>query len=185
MLFMEYIDGVDASRVKISDPKEKARLADEIVDNLLSLHSVSNPCGFGDFVAENYSDSWEKYYKQQIGSIYSALKKKKPFMLSSASMDLADRLFDSYDRVFQNPVRENSLIHGDYNLWNLMVDPKSNRLIGMIDPMGCCYADRELDLFQLENSNGNEYGLLKNYSQKVPLSPNLSLKTLITAFGTI
>lgn len=176
VLLMEFINGVNAGQIKITDEKEKSILSDEIIDNLLSIHEVSNPNGFGDFVSEQFSSSWEIHYKQQVDSIYEAIQKNKPLRLSSSSKQIADMLFVSYDKVFQVPVKENSLIHGDYNLWNLIVDPRNNHLIGMIDPMGCCYADKELELFQLENANGNQYDLLHNYSKRVSLSDNFELK---------
>lgn len=182
ILLLEYINGVNASQIKISSQKEKARLSDEIVDNLISLHSVSNTKGFGDFVCDDYFSSWESYYKRQIDSIYSAVQKSRSIKLSSASKEAAGLLWNSFYKVFRNPVKENSLIHGDYNLWNLMVDPKSNHLTGIIDPMGCCYADRELDLFQLENANGSEYGLLDNYAGKVKLSDNFEIKNAYYRF---
>lgn len=175
ILFMEYIDGVNAGQLNITDEKERLRFGEEVIENLLSIHAVSNPNGFGDFVTGKYSERWEDYYKSQITSIYNDLQEKKS-ILSAAPKKMIDKLFNSYDRVFRTPVTQNSLIHGDYNLWNLMADPKTNRLIGMIDPLDCCYADRELELFQLENANGDRYGLMERYSENVQLSAEFELK---------
>ncbi len=72
-----------------------------------------------------------------------------------------EALYESFDEVFTDTVKENHLIHGDYNLWNLIADPKTNKLIGMIDPFGSCFADRELELFSLQMQTEKSIGCLK------------------------
>lgn len=176
VLFMEYIHGVNASRLHLLSASDKARFADEVVDNLLAIHSVSSPQGFGDFVDGRYFETWAECYRGRINTLYTALQQKKPLLLSASSRKLIDTLYASFDRVFAQPVLKNALIHGDYNLWNLMADPVTGRLTGMLDPMGCCFADRELELFQLENANAGEYALLENYAGKVQLSDRFLLK---------
>lgn len=182
ILFMEFIDGVDASKIKVIDEKEKMRLSNEIVDNLIAIHSVSDPNGFGDFVSGNYFERWQDYYKLQIDSLFDSLKSDRPNKFSKQSFSIAEKLYYSFDDVFCLEVKQNSLIHGDYNLWNLMVDPATNRLAAVIDPFGCSFADRELDLFQLQNSNGNEYRLLENYASKIPLSEIFEIKNAYYRF---
>lgn len=182
ILFMEFIDGVDASKIKISDEREKMRLSNEIVDNLIAIHSVSSPDGFGDFVSEKYFSRWQECYKKQIDALFYKLKTNMPKKLSKQSFSLAEKLYYSFDEVFCLEIKQNALIHGDYNLWNLLVNPATNRLAAVIDPFGCSFADRELDLFQLQNSNGNEYRLLENYASKIPLSENFELKNAYYRF---
>lgn len=57
-----------------------------------------------------------------------------------------------------------------------MLDEKRSRAVAVIDPFHCCWADSEFDLYQLDNANGKEYGLLKRYSGKMPLSENFEAK---------
>lgn len=45
----------------------------------------------------------------------------------------------------------------------------------MIDPFICCFADAEMDLYQLDNANCRDYGLLEQYRQRVRLSENFAL----------
>lgn len=177
VLFMEYIEGVNCTEISITDSYEKNRLGNEIIENLLSIHQVSNPNGFGDFVLNKYDNDWAQCYKRCVDKYYGDLIGRNRFRISSNNLKIAEMLYNSFDDVFNNnKVEKNSLIHGDYNLWNLLVDPNTHRLIGMIDPMGCSYADRELDLFQLENANGNDFDLLYRYSKQVQLSENFQLK---------
>lgn len=46
----------------------------------------------------------------------------------------------------------------------------------IIDPFNCSYADREYDLYQLDNANGKEFGLLNNYCKKYQISENFVQK---------
>lgn len=79
-------------------------------------------------------------------------------------------------RVLCEPVQRPSLIHGDLNLWNVMVDPNTMRITGVNDPFDCCRADRELELFQLENATGKRFALLPKYKERVALSQYFEIK---------
>lgn len=172
-LLMEHLPGVNAGRIKIRDAARRERFADQIIDNLLAIHAVTGPEGFGDYIAGEFSPSWEAYYHSLIAPMHRSLMDSK---INQKIIGLANELYELFPQFFSTPVRESHLIHGDYNLWNLMVDPQTERLTGMIDPFGSCFADRELELFQLENSNGNFYHLLENYAKKVKLSDNFDAK---------
>lgn len=182
IMFMEYINGVNAGAIKITGQKEKMAFSNQVVENLLAIHAVSNPDGFGSYVNRDYSLSWENWYKAHITDLYNRIHSKKPFLFSKKSANLMEFLYENYDKVFCESVSESHLIHGDYNLWNLIADPNSHQLIGMIDPFGSCFADRELDLFQLTNANGDEYGLLDNYKSCVQLSDNFEVKNAFYFF---
>lgn len=155
---------------------EKEKFANEVVDNILAIHEVSSENGFGDFISGDYCDSWEEYYHNMIDEYHIALHNPQIKKISKRTIEIADELYYDFDKVFSIPVKGNSLIHGDYNLWNLMGDPNTNKLVAMLDPMGCSFADRELELFQLQNANADEYGLLENYKSKCSLSDNFEVK---------
>lgn len=176
IMFMEYICGVNGSQVKISSERERDILCNQVVDNLLSIHSVKNSRGFGELDSKCYVPSWNDYYKNIVKLRTQELHDKAGFFFPKEILKTADIFLDGFERVFSSDKSESSLIHGDYNMWNLMVDPDTNRLIGMIDPMGCSYADSELDLFQLQNANGNDLGLLDCYIKKAGASENIHIK---------
>ena len=60
----------------------------------------------------------------------------------------ATELYDKYEDEPKFPV----LIHGDLNIMNIMADKKTFYLNGFIDPCGSMWADREYDLYQLQNN---------------------------------
>ena len=94
-----------------------------------------------------------------------------PFMA-----DTVKRAYAQFDRIFYLPITEAVLVHGDYNMWNILVDKKECRVSGVIDPFGCMWADSEFDLYQLNNVNGKHLGLLEAYASKRGLSENCMQK---------
>lgn len=181
-MFMEYINGVNAGAFKITDEKEKISFSNQVVENLLAIHQASSPKGFGSYVENKYDLNWENYYKSLITKLYDEMHNRKFWHFSKKSEVLMELFYENFDKIFCEPVSENHLIHGDYNLWNLIADPESNKLIGMIDPFGSCFADRELELFQLQNANGNDYKLLENYASHISLSDNFEIKNAFYFF---
>lgn len=182
VMFMEYIRGVNAAAVQITGEKDKALFSNQVVENLLAIHEASSADGFGSYTENEYSKSWESYYKSNITKLCHKVHNHKPLPFSKKSVEIMDILYESFDNIFDKPVKENHLIHGDYNLWNLMADPENNKLIGMIDPFGSCFADRELELFQLQNANGNAYKLLENYASYISLSDKFEIKNAYYSF---
>lgn len=176
VLFMEYINGVNAGAIDITDEKEKLAFSNQVVENLLAIHQVSNPKGFGSYIDNDYDLNWENYYKSHITKLYNVMHNRRFWLFSKKSADLMELLYENFDKVFCEPVSESHLIHGDYNLWNLIADPESNKLIGMTDPFGSSFADSELDLFQLTNADGDKYSLLDNYKSHIQLSENFEMK---------
>lgn len=176
IMFMEYINAVNGSQIKNVSERERDILCNQIVDNLLAIHSVKNPEGFGELDSKRYAPLWNDYYKDIVKSRTKELHDKAGFFFPREILRTADIFLDGFDRVFNSDKSESSLIHGDYNMWNLMVDPDTKQLAGMIDPMGCSYSDNELDLFQLQNANGNDFGLLDCYIKKAGTDDNIHIK---------
>ena len=116
-------------------------------------------------------DNWRDYY---------ITEKQKPFL--DGLSKLADNgkfskktlaFLKEATEIYNNLPDESGqpvLIHGDLNIMNIMADPKSLELIGIIDPSGSIYTDREYDLFQLRNMWGDIFGLYDTYKSKYKLS---------------
>ncbi len=179
VLLMEYLEGVNAGDQDVSaiPAESRARICEQIVDNLIGLHETVHPEGFGPLDAETFYPSWEEYYKPVARSIVKkahALHEKG--QLTEEVLDLFERSIRCFDEIFAGKVTRASLIHGDYNTWNILLAPDRSCACAMIDPYGCCWADSEYDLYQLDNANGRDWGLLKRYAEKCPLSPDFAVK---------
>jgi len=177
ILAMEYIDGVNAGNIEPLPEQTKETIADKMVENLISYHQTINPKGFGDIGAKQYDTDWRVHYKKQAHSIF----------LNAQTMHLQQRLddfifkvvckaYDNYDKIFYLPIEHARLIHGDYNTWNILLNEPMTSVSAVIDPFNCCWADSEMDLYQLNNANGKYYELLDRYKKKIKLSENFELK---------
>lgn len=179
VLAMEYIRGLNAGEVSAENLAEESRknISEEIVNNLLAYHQTINPAGFGLIGSEAFADEWCSYYRPIAHSILAKaklmLEQGKMYPEAFRIMELA---IEHYDDIFYLPVKEACLIHGDYNMWNIMVDESKEHACAVIDPFNCCYADCEYDLYQLDNANGKAFGLLNLYMEKQPVSENFRLK---------
>ncbi len=179
VIIMEYIPGFNAGNYNLFEIEEKNRvaIAEQIVDNLLSYHNVINPDGFGEIGANSFEPDWKKYYKIKADDALS----KGEWLYDSGKIDdvifsMIRKAHEHYDRIFYLPIKEARLIHGDYNPWNILLDENLTHVSAVIDPLNCCFADSEMDLYQLNHANGKDYKLLDIYASKFPLSENFSLK---------
>lgn len=179
-IIMEYIPGMNAGNYSIHDITENNRvaIAEQMVDNLLSYHKVINPDGFGEIGANSYDPDWNMWYKTKTDEALSKAESLKASgKIDEAIYSVIRKAHELYDRIFYLPVKEARLIHGDYNTWNILLDENLTQISAVIDPLGCCFADSEMDLYQLNHANGREYRLLDIYASKFPLSENFPLKS--------
>lgn len=179
VLLMEYLEGVGAGDQDVSAIPDEARIriCEQIVDNLIRLHEAVHTEGFGPLDAETFCPSWKDYYYPIARSIVKkayALHEKG--QLTENVLNIFERSIRCFDEIFACPVKKASLIHGDYNTWNILLSPDKSSAYAVIDPYGCCWADSEYDLYQLDNANGKAWGLLKRYAEKCQLSPDFPVK---------
>lgn len=156
-------------------PKSKReKIANDIIDSMIETHSVQNE-KFGSIDNPSYTD-WNDYYKKFA---YDILTKSRDLhaenKLDNKILELLEQAWEHYDEIFSEKVQTASLIHGDLNVMNVMVN-KKHELSGIIDPLGSMYADKEYDLFQLNNLTGKRFNLYKIYKQKAQTSKNCDVK---------
>ena len=175
--FMELMPGVPVRFVQYETEAEKRKIADAVVDAHIALHNVLNPNGFGELDCDTFSKSWETHYHNRINGYYEQLNKIQENPLSTKARLLIDEAYNNFENVFTQPVKYASLIHGDYKMKNVLIEPKTFKLTAILDPMDCCYGDRESDLFTYINPHrDSKFGFLENYKAKVSISDNFLLK---------
>ena len=54
---------------------------------------------------------------------------------------LVEYSYENFDRIFEEPIGEPTLIHADLNVCNFMVDKKTLELKSIIDTWRTMYAD--------------------------------------------
>ncbi len=176
-LVEEFIDGTDCftdfSKLFLSKRK-KEKFADTIADCLGNWHSITNS-RFGSLENPEY-DNWLDYYKPFAEEILTeAVRMNKNGILNNKTLDVMKTAWKHFDYIFSDPVEHGSLIHGDLNVMNVMSDKKLN-ITAIIDPLECKWADKEFDLFQLNNLTGKCFNLYETYKRKFPVSEKCDLK---------
>ena len=171
LMGMTFIDGKNVLNplFVFKSKAKKQKFANDVIDTMLEWHSVTVD-KFGDMENPIY-DNWRDYYITEKQTPFleglSKLADSGKFSKKTlAFLTEATEIYNSLPDESEKPV----LIHGDLNIMNIMADPKSLELIGIIDPSGSIYTDREYDLFQLRNMWGDAFGLYDTYKQKSNLS---------------
>lgn len=95
--------------------------------------------------------------------------------LSKDVLLVMEKSWDNFDQIFSEPVENAVLIHGDLNTMNIMADKHLNPT-AIIDPLESKWADKEYDLFQLRNLNGDMYNLYETYKRKFSVSEKCDIK---------
>ena len=178
-IIMEYLDGTTLGSVDISklpgDVRE--RISHQIVGNLIAYHDTSNPKGFGEINGTYWYTTWQEYYYPiacGIAEKAHALYQKR--QITGDILSVINKSIAQFQKLFRYPIDKSSLIHGDYNTWNILWSEDKKEVSGVIDPFHSCWADYEYDLYHLDNVNGKQLGLLNLYRQKRKLSSNFEEK---------
>ena len=179
ILAMEYLPGKNGGGLFYFSRKKRDQIGNQVIDNLLAWHNTENPAGFGE-IGDNsrlYA-TWQAYYApraEQILKMAETLCAKK--QLDKKVYSIMETALTRFDQIFCIAIPKSALIHGDYNMWNILADKKAARVTAVIDPCNCMWGDREMDLYQLENANGKHFQLLERYRERCPLSDNFCAKT--------
>lgn len=178
-ILMEYLSGTNLGFTDILTLSEatQQRIANQVVDNLIAYHNTSNPKGFGQISSVNLCSTWQEYYYPIACSIVDkAHELYKMGQINDYILSVVDRSILQFDKIFHQEINKSSLVHGDYNTWNIFLSEDKRNAYAVIDPFNCCWADNEYDLYQLDNANGKQLGLLKLYQQKKKISSNFDEK---------
>ena len=177
ILAMNYLKGENGGNAFFLNPTKKAKLAEQVVDNLIAFHSVHNAEGFGEINSDVYYKTFNEYYKEKAVEILAMTEKlNKAGQITDYVLNVVNEAVEKFDKIFYLPITKSSLIHGDYNMWNVLIDKKNAEVTAIIDPCGCKWADSEYDLYQLNNANGKHLKLFETYVKKKRLSENCRQK---------
>ncbi|MDR1906535.1 MAG: phosphotransferase [Clostridiales bacterium] len=172
-ILMEKIRGKRLDTFKKFSKKHKGALAEQIIDNLINWHNVTNDT-FGEIGGKQYA-AWKDY----LGAIIE----KDLLIMKTLQKDNAEasilykeikNISEDVDRLNLDNVKA-ALVHGEYNTRNIF--KVRDKITGVIDPFAAGFADREFALHQLDALNGKQLGLLELYKSKVKLSDNFEKKS--------
>lgn len=164
---MELITGKNAVfsiGLLLKSKRNRKQFADEVTTALHNIHCHKNE-KFGDTLCPTYT-YWLDFYKPYAEQILNkAEEMSSKGELPKKVIDTMREAWKKFDIIFSEEVSEACLIHGDFNVANMMID-KKYKLSGFIDPLNSMYADREYDLFQFDNLTGKRFFLRQTYIEK-------------------
>ncbi len=156
--------------------KKREAFARECVNCLVNIHSVKGKA-FGPIENPVYP-SWLDYYKEKVDKTYFGIVAKyQSCEIDRDLFELVSKSYNMFSEIFSEPVEEASLIHGDFNVMNILVDSNSFTPTALIDPLNTMYADKEFELHQLRNLTGDRYNLYELYKKEAGCSRLCDLKS--------
>lgn len=172
-IIMEYFDGVGGDKIKNYFKALKV-LPEQIVDNLLKIHSVHND-KFGPVEIAVY-DTWYDYYSEFAREIYDFAKQSySDGKIRKKVMQAVELSYSRLDKILRDDTGLPTLTHGDYWQPNFVINPKTYELIGVIDPFNIIWAEPEYELFTLATGTG-VLKLYENYKSRITPSGYCDLK---------
>lgn len=174
---MELIEGSNAIfslGLLLASKRRRKQFADEVTTALHCIHNYKNE-KFGDTLCPDY-DRWLDFYKPYAEQIL--VKAEEMFSKGELPKKVIETMraaWAKFDIIFSEEVEDACLIHGDFNIANMMID-KEYKLSGFIDPLNSMYADREYDLFQFDNLTGKRFFLRQTYIEKYGASKFCDIK---------
>ncbi len=122
---MEYVNGVvlrDADAARALTPATRATVGEDLVDVLVALHATDvDAVGLGDLARR------EAYIERQLRRWHRQLEEGR-----TRELPLLDEVHDRLAATIpeQGPA---GIVHGDYRLDNLIVDPDTGRVTAVLD----------------------------------------------------
>lgn len=175
-LGMELVEGVEASAKALIFKRNKRKLANEIVDNLIRIHSVHND-KYGPIDNAVYN-SWYEYYSEFAKDIVDFTNKSDVSDTVKKAVNLAyERLYE----IIGDETDNATLTHGDYWIPNFIIDTKTMSLKGVIDPFNVMWTEPEYELFTLTVGYGKNLHLYEIYKSKAQVSKNCDIKVELYA----
>lgn len=175
-MLMEYIAGKNCADPFVLRAPKKVRLdiAAQIADNICRLQAVKGE-KYGDLRNPIYDD-WHAYYRPFAESVArAAVQLKEQGLLNQKLLRALQTGVRLYDKIFDEPVSAPTPVHGDYWAQNIMVDSQY-KLVGVVDPFSCMWADSEYELFALNAVYGKKLPVLEAFLKKMPVSNKFFLK---------
>lgn len=174
---MEYVPGVPASNLPPPPQDVQEQLANETIEHLLRWHSVRNPQGYGGLDGPFYP-KWTDYYMPKVLETRANMENKEDTSGQPAEfvLQIADRSIQAADKIIGHISDGAVLNHGDIWMPNVLVDPKTVRVLAIIDPVQADWSEAEMDLIPMSWPWGDGDYLMKVYREHVELDDGFDIR---------
>lgn len=175
----EFVSGVTAAEIKTTfiPSGKRRRCGGIVVDALGAIHRAKGE-KYG--VLQNPDcDRWLDFYRPIARRVAEWVERNhtdRAHKIDGKLTDLILGAYERFDEIFFEPIDRPTLLHGDLNVCNFMVDRATLTPTALIDPWRSLWGDRDYDLHQLYNLSGDRWYLYETYKKKYPTSESVDLK---------
>jgi len=163
----EKIKGVPLSQCYYKTTKrKKLKIAKEISDFLSELHSdhlfkeaIRKRVVDTEFSCEKYRENWEKNFDTIQLSIFKSM--------NSIQKRWITNLFNTFLNEKENFNFKYTIIHGDFDISNILVDPETFKITGIVDFEDSRIYDPAADFLFFDEGNDFMRQILSNYKGKI------------------
>lgn len=159
------LEGIPLSRIFTTLEEEVLKqLSVEISAFLSQLHTPELITLFPNqnFSPYEYKQEWDTFYQDTQGKIFP--------LLTSSQKRWVERLFTIFLDEKENFNFEPKLIHGDFDITNILVDPKTKHVSGIVDFEKARIYDPAADLLFFDEGDSFLNGIIKNYKYEINTS---------------
>ena len=110
----------DEEREEIRESYRNKGFKDELLDEIIRKRLIDTT-----FSCESYKNIWEKYYEKIKVSIFDSM--------SATQKRWITNLFKNFLAEKENFNFKYAIVHGDFDISNILVDPKSFKITGIVD----------------------------------------------------
>lgn len=176
---MEYMNGVTACDVNpyMRSTRKRHACAERLIGALGEIHQAKGE-SFGLLTGDRHQD-WVDFYRpiaQSVAQWVALNYQDRKHGISDSLARCIAWAWDHFDDIFFEPIDAPTLLHGDLNVCNFMIDRKTLLPTAVIDPWRSMWGDRDYDLHQLTNLTGNGYYLYNTYRANYRTAETCDLK---------
>lgn len=170
---MSYLDGVGADKINwLFKSKKRKLFTNDVIDNFLNLQQITND-KYGVVGGEQF-DIWIDWYrpfaKARLEYITPLAESGK---FPKSVVEVLKKAYDNLDIILSDCGKP-TLTHGDYWVPNLLVDKKTLKFVGCVDPFNLMWAESEYEIFTMILYP--HLKLYKEYKKRVNVSKMVDLK---------
>jgi aminoglycoside phosphotransferase (APT) family kinase protein len=163
----EKIEGIPLSQCfhKIPQPA-KLRIAKEISFFLSELHSddllneaMRNQLVDDTDFCERYRNYWENYFRKIKSSLFNSMNSTQKKWLTN--------LFNAFLNEKENFKFNSAIIHGDFDISNILVDPENFKITGIVDFEEARIYDPAADFLLFDEGDDFIEEILANYKGEI------------------
>lgn len=124
-----------------------------------------------------YFERWSDYQRSvACQRLQEVLELHPEGALAPSILKAAQRSIESVEAILGDVRGGAVLVHGDIWLPNVLIEPDTYQVAGLVDPQNCRWDEREMDVVPMDWPYGDYRFLMRRYEQRRPLREGWPLR---------